>query len=627
VRYTPQQNGAAERLNRTLMERVRAMLEDSKLGDALWAEAVVTANYIRNRSPAAGTAKTPWELFHGRKPDVSKLRAFGALAYAQVPDQLRRKLDPKAERGVMVGYATHTKGYRILMEDGNIIISRDVVFDENPPEILVEVPLAVAKQPPNQPSDEPAADSTASGQEAVGAQQAEEAAAGDRPEPGGDGPQGPRYPVRARKQPSEWWRGDSAAQANLAAAQEYKEPTSLAEALASKHASEWRTAMDEEIASLHAHHTWDLEELPSGAKAIPVRWVFKVKRDTSGRIERFKARLVAKGFMQREGVDFDEVYAPVGKHTSLRALLAVAAAEDLELHSMDIKTAFLNGVLEDDVYIDQPPGYHEGGSRTVAHLRRALYGLHQSPRAWHHRLKEELESIGFQASDADASLFTYQHKTGLVSMLVYVDDLLIAAHSKEAIAFVKQKVQAAFNTHDLGEAVAFLGMSIERDRSARTIKLAQSNMVSELVAKYGLTDAAPKGVPLSPSTQLTKDGSTLLDTSQHTYNSLVGSLLYLSVCTRPDIAQAVGARAKYMATPTEAHWTAAKGVLRYLKGTASLGISFGGRSNNNNSSSSGSTGGRGRAVLGYCDADYAGDPDTRRSTTGYVFLLNSGAIS
>jgi len=617
VRYTPQQNGAAERLNRTLMERVRAMLEDSKLGDALWAEAVVTANYIRNRSPAAGTAKTPWELFHGRKPDVSKLRAFGALAYAQVPDQLRRKLDPKAERGVMVGYATHTKGYRILMEDGAIIISRDVVFDEGEGQ-------APADLKPKQPSNsEPADDSTASGQEAVGEQQAEEAAAGDRPQPGGDGPQGSRYPVRARRQPTEWWRSSSAAQANLAAALDYKEPTSLEEAMASKHAAEWRAAMDEEIASLHAHGTWDLVELPSGAKTIPVRWVYKVKRDTSGRIERFKARLVAKGFMQREGVDFEEVYAPVGKHTSLRALLAVVAAEDLELHAMDIKTAFLNGVLEDNVYVDQPPGYHEGGSRMVAHLRRALYGLRQSPRAWHLRLKEELEGIGFQPSSADASLFTYQHKTGLVSMLAYVDDLLIAAHSMEAIDFVKQKVQAAFSTHDLGEAVAFLGMSIERDRAVRTIKLAQSNMVNELVAKYGLADAAPKGVPLSPTTQLTKGGSTPLDTSTHTYSALVGSLLYLSVCTRPDIAQAVGALAKYMAAPTEAHWTAAKGVLRYLKGTASLGITFGAGGTSSNSH----TGGRSRAVVGYCDADYAGDLDTRRSTTGYVFLFNGGAIS
>ena len=184
-------------------------------------------------------------------------------------------------------------------------------------------------------------------------------------------------------------------------------------------------------------------------------------------------------------------------------------------------------MLEEEVYIDQPPGDHEGGPRTVAHLRRALYGLRQSPRTWHQRLKEELEGMGFTASDADPSLFFYNHKTGQISLLVYVDDLLITAPSMEGIDYLKDKIKAAFDTHDLGPAAAFLGMSIERDRAARTIKLAQSNMVGELVAKYGLADAAPKGVPLSPTTQLTKSGSTPLDTSAHTYSALVGSLLYL----------------------------------------------------------------------------------------------------
>jgi hypothetical protein len=600
VRYTPEQNGAAERLNRTLMERVRAMLEDSQLSDQLWAEAVVTANYIRNRSPVTGQTKTPWELFHGSKPDVGQLRAFGAQAWAHVPDKLRKKLDSKALRGVMVGYATNTKGYRIMLDDGTVIVSRDVLFDEG--RLVVAADTA-------QPTASPAGGTAPAATEQEIAQddsEEEEDAASVQTQ------QASRYPERERHKPSEWWRGAGAPKANLATIGDIKEPATLEEALSSEHANEWRAAMDEEMASLHANKTWELKELPDGVKTIPVKWVYKLKRDTTGNIERFKARLVAKGYKQREGVDFDEVYAPVSKHASLRALLAITAAQDLELHALDIKTAFLNGELEEDVYLDQPPGYKEGGRNMVAHLRRALYGLRQAPRTWHLRLKEELESMGFKASDADPGLFTFDHKSGRIHLLVYVDDLLIAAHSLDGINYVKSKVCGAFDTRDLGEAKAFLGMSIVRDRFNKTIHLAQGAMVKELLDKYGVADAKPKGVPLSPSIQLSLGCGEPLDTTVYAYSTLIGSLLYLSVCTRPDIAYSVGALAKYMAKPTMAHWTAAKGVLRYLKGTADFGIKFGG--------------GFG-VVLGYCDSDFAGDVDTRRSTTGYVYLLHGGAIS
>jgi len=608
VRYSPQQNGAAERLNRTLMERVRAMLEDSQLDSELWAEAVVTANYIRNRSPAAGEAKTPWELFHGSKPSVSELRTFGARAYAQVPDQLRRKLDSKSERGVMVGYAVDTKGYRILLPGGQVIISRDVVFDE-----VATAPLSPPAKPKPAGSAEPAEQVT----ETVGAEVSNREQQDSPEEQQPEEPHGskPRYPTRQRRQPAAWWKGDTAT-ANLAATTQIVEPTSLEEALASKQASEWKTAMDEEMRSLYENNTWVLEDLPAGSRTIPVKWVYKLKKSPTGVVERFKARLVAKGYKQREGIDFDEVYAPVSKHSSLRAVLALAAAEDLELHVLDIKTAFLNGELEETVYIDQPPGYEQGSK--VAHLRRALYGLRQAPRAWHLRLKQELESMGFEASDADPGLFTSQHKTGLITMLVYVDDLLIAAHSSAAVSFVKDKIMKAFDTRDLGEASSFLGMSIQRDRASGSIKLAQSNMVNELAEKYGLADAKPKGVPLSPATQLSKLGGEPLDTAENPYSALVGSMLYLSVCTRPDIAQAVGVLCKYMAAPTSEHWAAARGVLRYLMSTAALGITFGVGSGGSSSCSE---------LLGYSDADFAGDVDTRRSTTAYVFLLNHGAIS
>ena len=181
-----------------------------------------------------------------------------------------------------------------------------------------------------------------------------------------------------------------------------------------------------------------------GVKPIPVKWVFKVKRDALDNIERYKARLVAKGFMQREGIDYNEVFAPVSKHTTLRTLLALTAAEDMELHQLDIKTAFLNGELEETIYMQQPQGFSEGGPDVVCHLRKALYGLKQAPRAWNIRLKQELENMGFTASEADPGLFIAHYKGGKVYVLVYVDDILVASKSLEDIQHVKHRLTEAF---------------------------------------------------------------------------------------------------------------------------------------------------------------------------------------
>lgn len=328
-------------------------------------------------------------------------------------------------------------------------------------------------------------------------------------------------------------------------------------------------------------------------------------------MERYKARLVAKGFRQREGIDYEEVFAPVSKYTTLRAVLATAAVEDLEIHQLDIKTAFLNGELEEDVWTQQPPGYEEGRAGMACHLHKALYGLKQAPRAWHLRLKEELESIGFTQSEADPGLFITKGDNEPIYLITYVDDILIITKGIQATIPIKQSLMSAFEARDLGEATFFLGMSITRDRDNRTIKLGQERLTTDLLSKYGMLEAKSLSTPLGTSIKLTKDGERL-DCATYGYSQLIGSLMYLSVCTRPDIAQAVGALARYMAQPTTAHWQSAKGVLRYLSGTANYGIIFG----------------ETKAGLdAYTDADFAGDIDTRRSTTGYVFILNGGAIS
>jgi hypothetical protein len=624
--YTPEQNGKAERLNRTLMEKTRAMLKDAGLDAGLWGEAVVTANYLRNRSPVAGKPKTPWELFFGKKPNVSLLRTFGDTAYVLIPKAKRDgKLDNVSERGIFVGYAPGGNGYRILMDDDTIISSRDVVFAKGKDAMSMSEPPDTTDDPlcklsagdtPEEPptsNNEPAEGSTADNEEPA-----------DSPDEGNE-PEVTAPPLRRSERANKgqkndnWFIGDGrgsqpvgATETALIAASEIKEPQTLEEALASEYAEQWLEAMKDEVASLYENNTWTLEKPPPGKKVIPVKWVLKVKPNKDGSIERFKARLVAKGFRQQEYIDYNEVFAPVGKYSTFRTLMALAAREDLDLQQLDIKTAFLQGYLEEDIYVEQPPGFEQGEPGTACHLIKALYGLKQAPRAWHSRLHEELLVCGFEASTADPGLYIHTGKTSNIYLLVYVDDILIAAKDKATTNAIKNRLKASFDARDLGDAEMYLGINISRDRENKTLKIDQERMIKEIVAKYGQEGAKNKATPLNGSIKLAKDEGEPLDTERYPYAALVGSLLYVSVCTRPDISYAVGALARYMAKPTMVHWKEAIGVVRYLAGTPKMGIIYGKRKD---------------PLIGYCDADYATDIDTRRSTTGYVFNLYGGAIA
>ena len=635
--YTPQQNGKAERLNRTLLERVRAMLAHSGLPKDLWAEALATANHLRNISPAKDLDKVPHEMLYGTTPDVSLLRTFGARVFAQVPKQKRNKLDNVSIPGIMVGYEPDVKGYRILVDKRKIIVSRDVTFDEatlgekipHPPADYIVFPSDEGDAPPEIPADGAGggdSDDGSSDHDHDGSDDGENPLAGGEPPqsaeppPSGDGenplagaePPQLRRSGRNRAPTGPWWNVSNV----HAMVAEIQEPSSVEEALSSDHAQQWREAMDEEMSSLLSNNTWSIQEVPAGVQPIPVKWIFKIKYGGTGAIERFKARLVAKGFKQKEGIDYDEVFAPVSKYSTFRALLAKVAADDMELHLLDVKTAFLQGDLEETVYTQQPPGYTLGKETEACKLHKALYGLKQAPRAWHARLHEELVGMGFEVAQADPGLYTVMKgdKAGAF-VLVYVDDILIAAHDLDMVKDVKAQLMRAFDARDLGEASSYLGITISRDRGKGLLKISQERMVLDVVDKFGITDARPRKVPLSTSAKLSQadDGSEELDTSRYPYSQLVGSLMYLAVCTRPDIAFAVGALARFMAKPSVTHWQCAKGVLRYLKGTSTDGITY----------SQGESG----SLLGYCDADYGGDVDSRKSTTGYVFVMNGGAVS
>lgn len=609
VPYTPQQNGKAERLNRSLIEKTRAMLTESGLPMEAWGEAIMTAAFVRNRSPYADKEATPFEMLTGIKPDVSFLRTFGARVYVHIPKAQRDKFEPVSKPGIMVGYLPGGNGYRILTEDNAIMKTRSARFTNEMVNATKDVgPLESTKSPDDSDDEE-----------------LYDFAPATPPLPVNP-PQNPQVNLPANtpavrgvtlrsgrvSRPPDFNRMYGRANLATTASIKVDEPSTYEEAITSPEKEEWLNAMTEEMTSLLSNETWELAEIPPGIKPIPGKWVYKVKSDANGNIQRFKARYVVKGFLQKEGIDYDEVFAPVSKFSTFRTMMAIAAAEDMEITQLDIKTAFLNGELEEEVWVEQPPGFEQGGKDIACRLNKAIYGLKQAPRVWYERLNRELETMGFTASEADPGFYVKTTEDTKIYMLVYVDDILIASKRTKENEMTKSRLMETFDARDLGEPVQYLGIKITRNRGSKTITLDQEQMTTELIKKYGMEESKSKSTPLGPSTRLSKDEGEPLDTKAHPYSPLVGSLLYLSVCTRPDIAYTVGALARFMSCPTSTHWQAAKSVLRYLVTTKSQGITYG----------TGSL-----EVLGYCDADYGGDIDTRRSTTGYVFILNGGAIS
>ena len=349
--------------------------------------------------------------------------------------------------------------------------------------------------------------------------------------------------------------------------------------------------------------------LPPGRKAIPCKWVFKIKRDEKGELIKYRARLVATGFKQIAGKDFSEVFAPGSKHATFRMLLSNVASQDLALHHIDIKTAFMNGELLEEIYMQPPPGWDS--SLHVWKLHKGVNGLKQAARAWNQKLKETVKQLGYRPSNSDVSLFSKGTASNANYMLWYVDDILLAG-DLPTITRIKQAIARHFKCDDLGDANLFLGMKIIRNRSQRTLWLGQPHYALEIIERAGLSDFGSRCTPLDPNLQISKDLRERSPEILTRYQELVGCLLYLTGCTRRDIAHAVGFLSRFMSAPTDVQLNAGKQVLRYLVGTVHLGIQY----------SKGAY-----VVTGYCDADYAADLDKRKSTSGYVFMLIGAAIS
>jgi hypothetical protein len=387
-------------------------------------------------------------------------------------------------------------------------------------------------------------------------------------------------------------------------------PRTVTEALSRPDADKWQVAIDTELGSCLDYGVWEEVGLPEGKQALPSFFIFEIKRDG-----RHKARLVAGGHRQRQGLDLDETYASVGSYRTMRMMMAVAAHEDLELRQFDVRTAFLNGWLKDEVYLQVPHGLVRklGTGGKVLRLRRAIYGLKQASRAWNERLEGELARRGFVQSDSDPSLWILHGKDGAVLALFYVDDGLVAARTGEQADALVDLVASIFEIRKLGEPVDFLGIEIQRDRESGTITLMQKAKAEVLAAAHGVQGAC-RATPMSPecfaSLRAAQPGEPMAD--RLGYQKVVGSLLHLAQCTRPDIALPVGALAAYASAPSEAHYEAMLDVVRYVGSTAGRGLTYGGSNK----------------PLGFwCDSNFAACQDTRRSTTGWVVVMYGGAVS
>ena len=373
---------------------------------------------------------------------------------------------------------------------------------------------------------------------------------------------------------------------------------------------EWLIAVNEELEAMRKNNVWIQVPKPDNIKPLKSRWIFRIKEDAFGNPTRYKARLVAKGYLQKEFIDYDETYAPVAKFSTIRTLLAVGVFRSMHFHQMDVKTAFLYGDLEEDIYLQIPEGMKESPN-DVLKLKKSLYGLKQSPRCWNTKFNNILLKFGFSRSMHDACLYIKLSAGHDIFIIIYVDDVLIVGETNEDVCNLKSKLCQVFEMTDCGLLTHYLGTAIEYDRVTGVMKLSQISSTQKILNSFGMDDSKPmstpmeKGLILEPETQ---------ESTNYPYRELLGKLMYLMLWVRPDLCYSVGYLGRFQQYPSETHWTSLKRVLRYLKGTSGLKLEF--RKNT-----------KAEKVVGYADANWASHSHDRKSTSGYIFFVYGCPVS
>ncbi|CAN0838583.1 Retrovirus-related Pol polyprotein from transposon TNT 1-94 [Linum grandiflorum] len=580
---------------------MNAMLISSGVPLNLWGEAAMAATHILNRVPHKKLDKTPYELWRGFPPNLKYLRVWGCLSKVGLMDPKRTLLGPKTFDTVFIGYATNSSAYRFLkLDDRSICEYRDAEFFEE----FFPFKAQTHKRTRHEENEENVLEDPVNDSASQQTDQTDQLR-------------------RSKRQRFSKDFGDDfltsflTDECNFELLDELSnslfmtdsEPTSYEEAMQSLDASFWKEAAQSEIDSIKSNHTWELTDLPKLCKSLGNKWIFKKKLRPDGSVERYKARLVIKGYTQKPGLDFFDTYSPVTKISTIRVLFAIASILRMTVHQMDVKTAFLNGELNEEIYMDQPPGFSEPATaHKVCRLKKSLYGLKQAPKQWFEKFNKTISEFGFKSNRSDTCVYTKSFDGNFVILCLYVDDMLIMSTNMSAISMTKAFLSSRFEMKDLGPADVILGIKVTRTETGYT--LSQEHYVNKIVSIHLDDHLSTASTPFDSNSHLEKNQGEPIDQSK--YARIIGSLMFLTNCTRPDVSFAVNRLSRYTSNPNEEHWTALYRVLRYLKGTSSRGLRYSGHPS---------------VIEGYCDANWVTSKDDVSSTSGFVFTLGGAAIS
>lgn len=609
--YTPEQNGLCERTNRTVVEKARCLLFDSGLGKEFWGEATNTAVYLQNRTVASGlSGKTPFEMWTGTKPDLSHLRVFGSNVMVHIPKEKRKKWDKKSEIHILVGYPDNVKGYRIYNpRNKTVTTSRDVIIMEHKQNTDVTIPVqeSFQRQSDTEEDIEEISSTDTSSSQLSDADTTFVPSEYEECEDETSLKNRSPKPVRERK------KTDRYGYSNMCITEEIPDDASglsLDEALNGPEKEQWLKAVNEEIQCFEDNNAWELVDIPVSGTVVKCKWVLKKKFDSDSNV-RYRARLVAKGFMQKKGVDYDETFSPVVRHATLRLLFALAIKLNLDITHLDVTTAFLNGDLEETIFMQKPEGFPDSQANgKVLKLKKAIYGLKQSSRAWYKKVDDCLLGIGYKRSKVESCLYTKINNGCITIVTLYVDDFFVFSNDVLETVNLKQVLSSKFKLKDMGIVKQCLGMSVNVDKDKGVITLSQENYINQLLVKFNMTESKTFDTPMEDKLHITKEENCNLKVP---YQQLIGSLMYLAVLTRPDIMYSVSFLSQFNNSFNNKHWMYAKRVLKYLNKTKSFGLTYTREGNSE--------------LVGYVDADWGNNIVDRRSYSGVCFVLCGGAIS
>ncbi|KAJ9556835.1 hypothetical protein OSB04_011449 [Centaurea solstitialis] len=535
---------------------------------------------------------------------MSFLRIWGCEVYVKRPTS--EKLKPKSDKCIFVGYPRTTVGYYFYNpEENKVFVARNGKFLEekflSSGNTRKDVDLQILDENDTTPTVEPEIqhENVEPQSESIKEVQTRDL----------------RRFSRVRQEPDRYL-GFLITQSNG----DLNEPVSYGEAVSGNESKQWQEAMKAEMQSMYDNHVWELEDLPQHCKVVEHKWVFKKKTDMDGNVHTYKARLVAKDFTQTHGIDFDETFSPVAMLKSIWILMAISAYFNYEIWQMDVNTAFLNGKLTEDVYMQQPEGFVDPKNPDkVCKLLKSIYGLKQASRSWNLHFDERIKEFGFAKSEFKPCVYTKLSGSTVTFLVLYVDDILLIGNDVPTLQSVKNWLSKCFQMKDLGEAAYILGIKIYRNRSKRLIGLSQSTYIDKILKKFRMDESKKGFIPMQHGIVLSKTQCPVSSQDQDkmrlvSYASAIGSIMYAMLCTSPDVAYSVSVTSRYQQNLGEPHWVAVKNVLKYLRRTKDMFLVFGGSEDE-------------ISVTAYSDASFQTDRDDFRSQSGYVFTLNGGAIS